>query len=337
MAIAQLTHLYISIPESGAPLGQVPEQCFPRVKSSSELTDPHRVSFTSGVTILGGEQPLDVSPDILIHDPVCPEITVEDEMDIVSVETDGPITVVRPPPGFWQFSWPPGGVGPDGDLSLFNFSNELPGWFPRECGDQSVDPPSLPISPILQDSLDDSVVAYVGSSREELSTPSEAVVATQTSGNALPVGMDFDALADSSSPDVNRPFSGSPVGTIADLPNLLDWSCGRHSPGFVPRWRLAREGPFLAERSSSSLRCFGAGCAFRNTTYRPSDYESPSGEFGFPLHHPRFLEWIGVPEAAGLLEMGPGRWLHSLTRDQAMDVAIQLHRDVCLMRRIWTV
>ena len=36
-------------------------------------------------------------------------------------------------------------------------------------------------------------------------------------------------------------------------------------------------------------------------------------------------------ESAGLLEIGPGRWLHSLTRDQAMDAAIQLHRDVCLI------
>ena len=26
----------------------------------------------------------------------------------------------------------------------------------------------------------------------------------------------------------------------------------------------------------------GAGCAFRNMTYRPSDYASPSGEFGIP-------------------------------------------------------
>ena len=34
------------------------------------------------------------------------------------------------------------------------------------------------------------------------------------------------------------------------------------------------------------------------------DYALPSGEFGIPLHHPRFLEWIGVPESAGLLEMG---------------------------------
>ena len=36
--------------------------------------------------------------------------------------------------------------------------------------------------------------------------------------------------------------------------------------------------------------------------YRASDYASPSGEFGIPLNHPRFLEWVGVPESAGLLE-----------------------------------
>ena len=106
---------------------------------------------------------------------------------------------------------------------------------------------------------------------------------------------------------------------------------GRRSPGLVPRWQLARESLFLAERSSSSLRCFGDGCLFRNMTYRTSDYASPSGEFGVPLHHPQFLELIGVPESASLLEMGPGRWLHSLSRDQAMDAAIQLHRDVCLV------
>ena len=179
--------------------------------------------------------------------------------------------------------------------------------------------------------MDDSVVANVGLSREESNTPSEAVIATQTIVDTLLVGMDSDALVDSLSPDVVTPFSGSPVGAVADLPEYLTGRVGRRPPGLVPRWQLAREGPFLAERSSSSLRCFGAGCAFRNTTYRPSDYASPSGEFGIPLHHPRFLEWIGVPESAGLLEMGPGRWLHSLSRDQAMDAAIQLHRDVYLM------
>ena len=38
-----------------------------------------------------------------------------------------------------------------------------------------------------------------------------------------------------------------------------------------------------------------------------------------------------MPESASLLEMGLGMWLHSLLWEQAMDVAVQLQRDVCLM------
>ena len=99
----------------------------------------------------------------------------------------------------------------------------------------------------------------------------------------------------------------------------------------VPRWRLSREGPFLSEISSSNVAGFGHGCAFRSTTYRPSDYAQPSRKYGMPLYHPRFLEWIGAPESARLLDKGPSAWLHSLSCEQAIDAARQLHRDVCLM------
>ena len=127
-----------------------------------------------------------------------------------------------------------------------------------------------------------------------------------------------DALVGFSPPDVSRPIPESPPEVVSDLPDCMFSSAVRRSPGPVPRWRLAREGPFLSECSSSSLRCCGDGCAFRNTTYCPSDYATPTGEFGVPLNHPRFLEWIGVSESASLLDMGPGMWLHSLSRDQAM-------------------
>ena len=171
----------------------------------------------------------------------------------------------------------------------------------------------------------------MGSSREESNTPSKTVVVTQSVGGALLVETDSKALSDSPSPDVVGTFSELPLGMVADSPQGMTNRESRRSLSRVPRWRLAREGPFFAERSSSSLRSFGAGCAFRNTTYRASDYASPSGEFGIPLNHPRFLEWVGVPESVGLLEVGPGRWLNALSWYQAMDAAIQLHRDVCLM------
>ena len=134
MAIAQLTHLHISIPASGAAPGQVPEQCFPCGMPSRGLTDPRRVSFASDVTVLGGEPPVEKSPDILIHDPVCPEIAEEDEMDIVSAETDVPIPVLRPPPGFRHFSWPREEWGPDGDPSLTFQRSSLAG-FLGDLGD----------------------------------------------------------------------------------------------------------------------------------------------------------------------------------------------------------
>ena len=77
----------------------------------------------------------------------------------------------------------------------------------------------------------------------------------------------------------------------------------------VPRWRLAREVPLLEERSP------GPGCAFRNTTYRVSDYAEPAGDYGLPLNHPRFVEWIGVPQSAGLIELSGRQWVDKLSRD----------------------
>ena len=46
--------------------------------------------------------------------------------------------------------------------------------------------------------------------------------------------------------------------------------------------------------------------------------------------HPRFLEWIGAPESARLLDKGPNAWMQSLSREQAIEATRQLHRDACL-------
>ena len=113
-------------------------------------------------------------PAIQIHDPVCPGIPEEDTIDIVSIEvSDVHIPVLPPPPGFERFSWPTAVGGPGGDPSLFDFSAELPGWFPMGFVGPSGDPPSLPISPILSVTPDNSVVDNLGSSRDEPDTPSE--------------------------------------------------------------------------------------------------------------------------------------------------------------------
>ena len=113
-----------------------------------------------------------------------------------------------------------------------------------------------------------------------------------------------DGLAGSSSSDMLRPMSESPPEVVSELPDYITSCAVRRPPGPGPRWRLARKGPFPSERSSPSLHCFGDGCAFRNTTYRPSDYATPTGEFGVPMHQKKSsvsgMDWrAGVCQYVG--------------------------------------
>ena len=245
----------------------------------------------------GDDPALEHSPDIQIHAPVCPEVAI--------VWRQCWIPVLRPPPGFETFSWPWEEWVTDGKASLFDFSQELPSCFFWRYRGQSVGPPSLPISPVLRDSLDDSFAANVGSSREESNSTSAAVAVAPAVVNTLPVGIISgpDVVVDLSSPG---PVSGSPVDAIADFASRVTGRAGCPSPAFVLRWRLAREGPFLAERSSSSIRCLGPGCAFRNTTYRPLDYALPSGRV-WSSHAPSPIPGVDWHPGDGR-PVGNGSW-----------------------------
>ena len=53
------------------------------------------------------------------------------------------------------------------------------------------------------------------------------------------------------------------------------------------------------------------------------------------MNHPRFLEWIGVPQSACLLEMGAGRWVDYLSRNEAVAAAVQLQRMLVSCRQIF--
>ena len=120
MAIAQLTHLHISIPASGSTPGAVLEEC---------VGGPSRVSFASEKTVLGVVPDSEQSPDrvpvdlpaIQMHDPVCPGIPEEDTMDVSIEVSDVHIPVLPPPPGFERFIWAMVAGGPGGDPSLFDF------------------------------------------------------------------------------------------------------------------------------------------------------------------------------------------------------------------------
>ena len=243
--------------------------------------------------------------------------------------------ILPPPPGFSQFSWPFDDWSVTNEQSRFAFNEDSRSCSPDViAGRPGVEPP-LQLSPITPVGADDAVTVITGSSDPESVCPPEVEVLVSP---LVDVSSDLTA-------DVLRTESllllPSIEGLLQDMlwapvaPRFPDVDVRHATP--VPRWQLAREGPFLAERSPDSIRSLGAGCAFRNTTNRSSDYTAPSGEFGLPRHHLRFLEWIGVPQSASLLEMGAGQWLDTLSRDQAMAAAVQLQWDVGLMQNNFDV
>ena len=300
MAIAWLTHLRISIPSSGAPPGCVPADCYTGGAPRKNWLSSQRVSFADDVTVLGDVSPSGCSPLLEKLTPIVSAFVVDDVV-VPEGETNGSSDVdpdvIPHPPGFPPFSWSivVGHVAIE--QSCFPFGD---GGSPDFLTSQpDVEPP---FSPITQ-----------AHDSESVGSPDVGLLVSAL----VDVGTDTAA-------DVSRPVSPLPSVESLFLQDML-WAP-------VARWRLAREGPFLAERSPESIRSLGVGCAFRNTSYRSSDYDAPSGEFGLPVHHLRFLEWIGVPQSACLLEMGAGRWVDHLSRDQAIAAAVHLQGDMGLMQ-----
>ena len=274
-----------------------------------------QVSFADKVTLLGEEELPECSP---VLPPLILPVVMEEVVDaagpeapslilpvVEKINSGAPVTVrvelgpsatgsgLPPPPGFSPFVWPVD----DGGMDVDDLCARISG----DC--------SLTLSPIGRVSSDMSDAA-----------------------GSPEVGVLVSPLADRSSevaPAVgyaHLPLPSVDSSLVPDLvwvPELLQ-STGtyvdREIP--VPQWRLDREGRFLEERSPESIRSLGPGCAFRNTTYPASDYVAPVGDYGLPLHHPRFVEWIGVPQSAGLIEFSGSLWVDKLSRDQVVTVAV---------------
>ena len=95
--------------------------------------------------------------------------------------------------------------------------------------------------------------------------------------------------------DVSSDMTADVIWPVSPLPLVTGHAVGTSCSSVSGRRRSSRDpsasvAAGSVERSPDSIRSLGAGCAFRNTTNRSSDYTAPSGEFGLPMHHPRFLE-----------------------------------------------
>ena len=320
MVIAQLTQLRIAIPASGNAPGEVPMDCFPGMKDVTIRPDTRRVSFAAVDNTIGDLT--GTSPAEKVETP----FTVA---GVTAPREGSPV----PPPGFRPFEWPEADWTKGGDLHRDPGLKSVASWSAILAEEEMSSPPPLePMSPIPMADGQDYMTVHVGT--PELET-------------VPPVGVDQIRSVQrrrARKPSSPRTNGGNPAsGAEFRFKDIL---CGealiKKRPGSVtlntrdnypvPRWRLAREGPFPNERSQASLRVLGKGCAFRHTTYDWEDHTRPKGGLGVPLNHPRFLEWLGTPDTAWLLEMSPGHWCDTLSRDRALTAAMQLHKDACLMQ-----
>ena len=100
---------------------------------------------------------------------------------------------------------------------------------------------------------------------------------------------------------------------------------------------IAREGPFdpdttpMDTEDSPLINASMPGCPFRMTSYSGPAMADADTRYGLQLHHPRFLEFIGAPESARLLNQSPSFWVDRLGQDSAMAAAMNLQRDAGFM------
>ena len=67
------------------------------------------------------------------------------------------------------------------------------------------------------------------------------------------------------------------------------------------------------------------------TSYTGTATVDADTRYGLQLHHPRFLEFIGAPESARLLNQSPSFWVDRLGQESAMAAAVNLQRDAGFM------
>ena len=316
MVIARLTQLRMAIPASGHAPGEVPLDCFPKLTNVPNTPDRKRVSFATmdeAVEVPSGTAPTE-------------------QIGTLSTIDNGPDAHAKSPgtpPGFRPFEWPQAEWDSNGDLQRDPGLPFVASWSARLAEEAMLSPPPLePMSPIPNMDSQDSMLVQTSTPEMDAVTP---VVLNQIRS------VRRQRTRQASSPRTKSGSSASTAGflfkDILCAEALIRQQVGSvKSTKRVPRWRLAREGPFPNERSQASLRVLGKGCLFRHTSYEWNDHAPPKGGLGVPLNHPRFLEWVGTLDTAWLLEMSPGHWCDTLSRDRALTAAMQLHQDACLMK-----
>ena len=100
---------------------------------------------------------------------------------------------------------------------------------------------------------------------------------------------------------------------------------------------IVREGPFdvratpMETEDSPLITASMPGCPYIMTSYTGTAMVDADTRYCLQLHHPRFLEFIGAPESARLLNQSPSFWVNRLGQESDMVAAVNLQRDTGFM------
>ena len=159
-----------------------------------------------------------------------------------------------PPPGFRPFRWPQADWDDIGDATLDPGLEFVARSSARIMEERPSPPPLMPLSPITAEDSQDSIMVQIGSPISELYTPTGLDRIRSVNRRRPRRPMKMLTKCEKPAPAEDFLFRDILCDPATITSRSLSESTGNKDRGRVPRWRLAREGPFPNERSQASLQ-----------------------------------------------------------------------------------
>ena len=208
-----------------------------------------------------------------------------------------------------------------GEGSIFDVSPDVPGFHMRPAGG-GVQP---------TETTQPSPSNYVGFNNPFFGAPIAFAQCQNTSGMDTTTTVPIYNIPKDSSIGIDQ--SAVPTVFASGVsPDSVPWSTSED----IIR-DIVREGPFdvgatpMETADSPLINTSMPGCPYRMTSYTGPAMVDTDTRYGLQLHHPRFLEFIGAPESARLLNQSPSFWVDRLGQESAMAAAVNLQRDAGFM------
>ena len=183
--------------------------------------------------------------------------------------------------------------------SIFDVSPDVPGFHmrPPGGGEQPVEITQPPPS------------NYVGFNNPFFGAPIAFAQCQNTSGMDAMTTLPIYNIPKDSSIGIDQ--SAVPTVFASGVsPDTIPWSTAEDIIQDI-----VREGPFdvdatpMETEDSPLINTSMPGCPYRMTSYTGTAMVDADTRYGLQLHHPRFLEFIGDPESARLLNQSPSFWV----------------------------